>query len=318
MSHEVETMAYANATPWHGIGTNVDQHVSVDAMAEAAGLNWRLNLLPMEAETPEGDKVAVPGRYALVRDTDNKVMTVTGASWKPLQPKDTLNFMREYVEAGGAQLETAGSLRGGKVVWGLANLNAGFEVSRGDKVNGYLLITSPNEVGKSISVRTTTVRVVCANTLAMAEGGGEVHHRQSHLREFDVEAAKEKVAEAHETLAEAERRAKTLNGLKMNLEDAVKKVFVPRMFPDVAQDSEQLREIMDQDKQPKVLRELIDSVNNAPGATPNNGWGVLNGFTHWADHVAGRSQESRLYRAWMGDHANDKLAIERRLMELAS
>lgn len=318
MSHEVESMAYAHATPWHGLGANVNENVTVDGMLQAAGLNWSLNLLPMEAETPDGDRIAVPGRYALVRDTDNKVMTITGSSWKPLQPRDALNFMRDYVEAGGAKLETAGSLRGGKVVWGLARLNAGFEVTKGDRVNGYLLITSPNEVGKCISVRTTTVRVVCANTLAMADRASEVHYRQSHLREFDVEAAKEKVAEAHENLAEAERRARTLSGLKLNLEDAVKKVFMPRMFPDVAQDNDKLKEIMDQDKQPKVLRELIDSVNNAPGATPNNGWGVLNGFTHWADHTAGRSQESRLYRAWMGDHANDKLAIEHQLMELAS
>lgn len=313
MAHEVETMAYANAVPWHGIGARVDKCVSIDDMLQAAGLNWQVNLHPLHAII-DGEPVHVPGRFALIRDTDRRVLTVTGKSWWPLQNADTLGFMRDYVEAGGATLETAGSLRKGKIVWGLARLNHSFDVRPGDRVNGYLLITSPHEVGKAITIRTTTVRVVCANTMAMANATGTVNYRQNHLTAFDISAAKEAVGNAHEQLAEAEKRAKTLANLKLSLQDAVKLVLAPALeFETSGLDDGQ---IMDTALQPKSLQEIIESINTAPGAIPDNGWGILNGVTHWADHVTGHNNATRMFRAWVSDTGALKLDVEKRLLEL--
>lgn len=331
MSHEVETMAYANQVPWHGLGARVDTDVSVEEMLEAAGLNWRVNLCPMTAETPDGDHIRVKDRYALVRDTDNRVLTITGKSWHPLQNEDTLGLMREYVSAGGATLETAGSLRGGRVVWGLAKLNHQFNVTRGDAVNGYLLITSPHEVGKAITVRTTTVRVVCANTMAMANSMSEINYKQNHLAAFDTEAAKGAIALAHDELAEAEKRAKMLHKLKLDLKDAMQKVFIPSTMPKTLEPevgmtdeehAEHTREILDRiiqpEEQPAQLQQLVESYNNAPGAEPGTGWGAMNAVTYWADHVVGRNSNSRMWRAWVGDTGRMKLDAERRLLELAA
>lgn len=313
--HMVETMAYAGEVPWHGLGARVDQDVDCDEMLEAAGLNWDVNLWPLQAENSEtGEVISVKDRFALVRSTDKRVLTVTGKSWKPLQNRDTINFMKNYVEAGGATLETAGALRDGKLVWGLARLNMAFEVSRGDAVNGYLLITSPHEVGKAITVRTTTVRVVCANTMALANTQSDLNYKQNHLTEFDVEAAKEKVAQAHEHLAIAEQRAKTLFELKISIEDAVKQAIIPSVFPQLAS----VEGIMDPVNQPKPLQQLIHSINHAPGADRETAWGVLNGVTHWADHVAGQPGQARLYRAWAGDTMREKQLVEQRLYELAA
>ena len=134
MAHEVETMAYANEVPWHGLGARVDQDVSVEEMLKAAGLDWTLLKLPLTAELPDGSSLPIKDRFALIRDTDKRSMGVCGKVWHPVQPADTLCFMREYVEAGGATLESAGSLRNGRTVWGLAKLKHSFEVKKGDKV----------------------------------------------------------------------------------------------------------------------------------------------------------------------------------------
>lgn len=314
MAHEVETMAYAVEVPWHGIGARVDRDIDVDELLEAAGLNWEVNLLPLQARLPDGGTLDVDDRFALVRSTDHRVLTVTGKSWKPLQNKQTLDFMRDYVEAGGATLETAGSLRNGKIVWGLARLNHSFEVTKGDRVNGYLLITSPHEVGRAITVRTTTVRVVCANTMALANAQSDLNYKQNHLTEFDIEAAKAKVAEAHEHLAIAERRAKTLQALKISVEDAVRKAIIPAIMPEAAK----IENLMEPANQPKKLQEIIHSINNAPGADRKTAWGALNGVTYWADHVAGRDQASRMHRSWVGDTMRNKTDVEQRLFELAA
>lgn len=316
MAHEIESIAYANQVPWHGLGARIDDSATPEEFLKAAGLDWRVNLHPLVAQV--GDElVKVPGRFALIRDTDKKVMTVTGAAWKPLQNADTLDFMSRYVAAGGAKMETAGSLRDGKIVWGLAKLSHSFEVRPGDRVEGYLLITSPHVVGQAITVRTTTVRVVCANTMAMAERGGTVNYRQNHLTEFDVEAAREAVEAAHEDLAACERRARTLDRLKLSMEDAVTKVLLPTFMPEVLTDSDLIKDIMKADVMPKKIAEILHSIENAPGAIADNGWGVLNGITHWVDHVQGNTTETRMMRSWMGDYGRAKLDAEQRLLELA-
>jgi phage/plasmid-like protein (TIGR03299 family) len=320
MAHEVETMAYAVETPWHGLGARVDRSVTVDGMLEAAGLNWRLDRVPLIARMESGEEIEIENKFAHIRNTDRKVMAVSSGGWNPLQPAATLEFMRDYVEAGAATLETAGSLRDGKVVWGLARLNSTFEVRPGDKVNGYVLITSPNEVGTAITVRTTTVRVVCANTMAMAnrEGNGETHYRQTHMGAFDIAAAKEAIGDAHEQLAQAERNARTLDKLRISASDAVTKVLLPVFFPDV--EGEELAELSKLENMPLKLLEIMHSMETGPGNAEleGTGWGVMNGVTHWADHVAGRTQAARLNRAWLGDTCRQKLAVEKALLELAS
>ena len=42
MSHEVETMAYANEVPWHGLGVQVSDNLTPAQMLEAAGLDWKV------------------------------------------------------------------------------------------------------------------------------------------------------------------------------------------------------------------------------------------------------------------------------------
>lgn len=329
MAHEVETMAYANAVPWHGLGERVDQSVSVEEMQKAAGLDWELKTYPLTLGAPEGaegEEDAIVGtrvnRVAHVRSTDGKIMTVSDPRWKAVQPAEVLGFMRDYVQAGAATLETAGSLRGGKVVWGLARLNHEFEVRPGDKVKGYLLFTTPNEVGKATTIRTTTVRVVCANTMALAnkKGMGETHYRQGHMGEFDLKGAKEAVGNAHEQLAQAERNARKLDKLKLSIDDSITKVLVPVFFPEMAEDEEALAAMNSPEAQPKKLQEILASIETSPGADISKGtaWGMLNGVTHWADHVAGRSSEARLQRAWLGDNSVRKLQVEQKLLELAS
>lgn len=320
MAHEIvnEQIAYANEVPWHGIGARMQPDQSPEEFLEAAGLNWEVNPYPVYNQI-DGEFVEVPGRVTMRRSTDNKVMTHCSSSWHPVQNAEAVGFMTRYVNAGGAKMETVGALRDGQIVWGLARLEHGFEVRPGDRVNGYLLITSPHIVGKATQIRTTTVRVVCNNTMqaAMTKNGwnqGDVHYSQSHRQEFNVEDAREAVAAAIEELGEAERRAKIIDQLKLTVEDAVKKVIIPTFAPQMIG-----TEAMDLklEEMPKAIQQVLESMEQGPGAIPDTGWGVLNGVTHYCDHVGGRSPSTRMFRSWMGDYSQKKLKAERLLLELA-
>lgn len=316
MSHEIETIAYANEVPWHGLGVPVSDDISVDELLVKAGLDWTVSTHPLEA-IYNGTPIRIGDRVALVRDKDQQVLTIASPQWRPVQNRDVLGFFRKYVAAGGAKLETAGSLRKGRVVWGLANIGRSFEVGRGDKVQGYLLLSSPHECGRAITARLTTIRVVCANTLAAATEKDAATYSQNHLRDFDVQAAQAAVEQACDHLGEVERRAKVIAGLKISVEDVVQKVYAPVLYSGDDEALEKCRAAKVEDR-PARIRKLIDSLLHAPGAEPGTGWGALNGFTHWADHASGSTAELRLSKAWFGSLEPAKRKVEKTLLELAS
>ncbi len=40
--HLVQSMAYVNATPWHGLGNQLAPDQPLEVWAERAGMNWRI------------------------------------------------------------------------------------------------------------------------------------------------------------------------------------------------------------------------------------------------------------------------------------
>lgn len=314
MAHLVETMAYANTVPWHGLGYNVADTLTAKQMLKAAKLDWKVERKPLFL----ADGTEVDGGFAaLVRDKDNKILDVVGSKYIPTQNEEALEFFREFVEAGGAKMETAGSLKGGRYVWGLANLNASFKLKGNDQVKGYLLVGCPHEQGKSLLIKFTTVRVVCNNTLTLAlrtEKGKE--WRMSHRTSFgDVKRneAKEALGIARDQLGEFERNARILQKINISRADAIK-ILAGVFAPDA--DVKELVSDFDANGTPR-LQTLMDVYARAPGAQEGNAWGLLNAVTYYADHVASRTDDKRLTNAWIGRTANQKEKTLETLLAMA-
>jgi hypothetical protein len=168
-------------------------------------------------------------------------------------------------------------------------------------------------------VATTTVRVVCQNTMTLADREGKVNYRQNHLSEFNVNAARASIEAAHEQLSEQERRCKAMDALKLSIDDAILKVIAPTFLPEMMKEDEEMIQKMMIDPQlmPKKLAEIVNSVFHAPGATPDTAYGILNGITHFTTHVAGSTQEIRMSRSFAGDYRDKQSFAEKLLLELA-
>ena len=199
MAHEIEMvngvaqMAYAGELPWHGLGSQVSDDISTDGMMEAAGLDWSVTKQPMYYMDDLGEMGEVPGKSALVRSSDNKVMDIVGQDWNPVQNAEAFEFFREFVDSGDMKMHTAGSLKGGKMVWALAKVNDGFTIKTAqgeDSVESYLLFSNPHQYGKSIDVRFTPIRVVCNNTLTLSLNQNvDQYVRMGHQRPFNADDA---------------------------------------------------------------------------------------------------------------------------------
>jgi phage/plasmid-like protein (TIGR03299 family) len=315
MAHMVEMigdkaqMAYAGDVPWHGLGTKVPSDLTPEQMLQAAGLDWRVEAYPAIATLPNGEQINT-GHSALVRSSDNKVLDVITEDWNPMQNHDAFEFFNDFVSAGDMEMHTAGSLRDGRIVWGLAKVNESFELFGGrDQVDSYLLFTNPHQYGQSIDVRFTPIRVVCNNTLTLSlNSQSKSMVKVSHRREFDADLVKETLGVAREKLDRYKEMAAHLSQKRFNDESIVE--YFQRVFPVLTKKEDSEKELS---KSAKAA--LEDHLDSQPGAELGEGtwWAAFNTVTYMTDHIIGRSVDSRLTSAWYGANKN----LKTRALEIA-
>lgn len=331
MSHELELredgsalMAYAGGVPWHGLGKAVPADLTPQQMLEAAGLNWTVEKKPLyfdvatgktELSVNDGTLKVIAPASALVRSSDNKVLDVVTPKWNPLQNEEAFEFFHDFVMAGGMEMHTAGSLKGGRLVWALAKVNESFFVGRGekDKVQSYLLFSNPHQFGKSIDIRFTPVRVVCWNTICMALSGtrdltvSQQVVRANHRKPFDPEQAKVALGLAHGLLEEYKDAANFLAGKRFDSEKLNE--FFSSIFPRSG----------DSDEPSRNHLLAMEAIAKQPGANlePGSWWQAFNAVTFLTDHTLGRSTETRLDSAWFGSNRGLKSRALNEAVELA-
>lgn len=313
MAHMVETMAYAGEVPWHGLGVQVPSDLSPAQMLQKAGLDWQVQKVPAFSNI-NGTPVDV-GWSALVRSTDNKVLSVVSNEWNPVQNTEAFEFFHEYCAAGDMEMHTAGSLRGGQIVWVLAKIREAFELFNGDTVESFLLFTNPHKFGQSIDVRFTPIRAVCKNTLTLAlSQHSDRMIKKSHRREFNAAEVKEQLGIATDKLAKYKEMAEFL-GSKRYTGESLKEYF-NKVFPVLAYDKEKGPQRKEVSKSAALALEVVDT---QPGARFAEGswWQAFNAVTYLTDHKIGKSADNRLTSAWFGPNKNLKVKALETAVEFA-
>ena len=313
MAHMIETMAYAGETPWHSLGKKVPADLSPEQMLKAADLDWTVDKIPAFSKI-DGKSVNV-GVSALVRSTDNKVLDVVSNDWNPVQNHEAFQFFSEYCDAGDMEMNTAGSLRDGQIVWALAKVKDSFELFKGDQVDSYLLFTNPHKFGQCIDVRFTPIRVVCNNTLTLAlKEHSERVVKKNHRTVFDPSQVKEQLGIATEKLAKYKEMASFL-GSKRYTQDKLAEYF-KEVFPVLVYNKEKGPQRKELSKSATRALEVIDT---HPGANYAEGswWQAFNAVTYLTDHKIGKTADSRLQSAWFGANKNLKIKALEAAIEFA-
>ena len=366
MPAEVETMAYRMESradvPWHGLGTSIDHDAKPEEMLVVSGLDWTVSKRPLFA--PAGLESIGPGTdlatfedyikaggktlpvneyFALVRDSDSKVLGPSGKDYIPIQNRQAFDFFKKFTDAGQMRMETAGSLQGGKQVWVLAKLKQSFILPGNDEVTGYLLLSSPHIWGKSFVIKFVTIRVVCMNTFTMAMNEAKYGKgfRMPHIRAFDAEVAQEAAISlgiANELFDGFEATANKLARTKVDTDVVVRyiaDVFQPELIVEQfgksfykATEAKQAEMLLDPTS-PKVdasqfkrsAYDVLTAVNRQPGAdlesTRGTLWGAFNAVTYYSDHLAGRDRDNAIYSSWFGPKAATKSQALKRAIQMA-
>lgn len=185
MAHELESdksFASFRQPAWHGLGTVFEEEVSTKEMLKLANLqDWNVRL--EEVAIPDGFES--DRKYNYVTRTNpfdrsqNDILGVVGERYRILQNEELFDFGDALLDGGG-RWETAGSIKGGRQVFGSLALERETVLDPSgvsDKVNSYLLVNTSHDGSIAIQASVTPVRVVCANTLNLALGSGVGRNR---------------------------------------------------------------------------------------------------------------------------------------------
>jgi phage/plasmid-like protein (TIGR03299 family) len=310
MAHQLESVngetAFASLREpaWHGLGTVFNEEVSTTEMLKKAKLNdWNVRLEEVEIPTGmDSDK-----SYSfVVRDNpftngNKDVLGIVGERYVPLQNEELFDFADTLLDNGG-RWETAGSIKGGRVVFGSLALERETVLDPSgvsDKVNTYLLVNTSHDGSISIQASITPVRVVCANTLNLALGnrgrGGSVKQsfkiRHTQTAEGKIQVAREALGLANAYIDEFSLMANKMIETEVN-----KKKFdeiVLALYPKPKDEAKGAN---------KRWENKIDLINGIYVGQFNNtitgtAWGVANALTErldWYRNGRGGKSESIL------------------------
>lgn len=211
-----------------------------------------------------------------------------------MENREAFRFIDPFIQAGSAEYHTAGSLKGGQYVWVLTKLRGDpIEIARNDTVERYLLLSNSHDGKAAINVRFTPVRVVCWNTLTMAESDDaapflRIYHK-GNLKQT-MQKVQEVVNITHQTFEATLEQYRFLAQRQVqNIEKYVLKVL---RWPEA------------EEKKPQALSRIVELFDGGRGqqnpAVRGTLWAAYNAVTEWVDHERGR-EGTRLEAAWYGE-----------------
>ena len=315
MAHEVETMAYAGELPWHGLGVPVSNDLTPWQMQQKAGLDWGVK--KVDAFVNIGGQQVKTGQQALIRTSDNTILTNVGEGWNPVQNAEAFDFFNDFVMEGDMEMHTAGSLKNGQIVWALAKVKESFDLFGEDRVDSYFLFSNPHQYGKAIDIRFTPIRVVCNNTLTMSlNASADRAVKVGHRTVFDADLVKQKLGLATEKFAKYKDMAQFLSSKRFKVEDLLN--FYNDIAPHSTTEGKE-KTIASYEDLSRGAKMCYDALETQPGAEYGAGtwWQAFNSVTYYTDHQQGRNAENRLYNQWFGYNQTRKVKAAEKAVEYA-
>ncbi|MFZ6746136.1 DUF932 domain-containing protein [Undibacterium sp. JH2W] len=307
MAHLIETMAYVNEVPWHGLGNQLTAKQPIEVWAKQAGMAFDIKESPVRFMTESagslGANMTFPEQKVLYRSDTKAALSVVSSRYQVVQPREILEFYRDLTEVSGFELETAGVLKEGRKVWALAKTNQSATLKGNDVVNAYLLLATACDGSLATTAQFTSIRVVCNNTLAVALNNSSGAVKVPHNTNFDPQAVKRQLGISVASWDAFMYRMKTLSERKVKSHEAMN--YFLRVFTDPSNTASGLTN----ERAMKKVQELYDGQGKGAELSSSKGtaFGLLNSVTEYVDHQKrARTTDHRLESAWFGQGATLK------------
>lgn len=277
---------------WHGLGQVFSKEVTDSAeMLRLAGLDgWDVReqgLGILNADDTLADASwAVPAKAIVATiGGENRVLGVTGDRYEIIQNEEAFSFLQSLKD--GARWETAGAIKDGRVVFGSMAFDRDFVLDPSgvaDKVSSYLLVYTSHDGSTGLAGGITPVRVVCQNTLNIAQKGLKQTFKMRHTASIQERMAAEAALwrQANVYMDVFEQEAQTL--YKTPATDSQFFSIVENIFPKPEKDVKGA--VKKWETKMEVYTQAWKGEPNA--GIKNTAWGVFNALTEanqWGRNV---------------------------------
>jgi phage/plasmid-like protein (TIGR03299 family) len=319
MAHEIMikngVAQYASTQQeWHGLGQLMPAGQSIEAWQAAAGMDYEVLRGYVRYATERGQTAeqmqVVKDKVVLFRSDTKDALGVVSDSYKVVQPREVLEFFRNWAEAGGLTIESAGVLFGGKRYFATAKLADAVGLDgKLDTIKPYALLSTSADGSLATEGRWTGVRTVCNNTLRMARQDSAAF-RLTHRSEFKPEDLRSVLEDAQQEFKAFMEMGRTLAGIKVSRPLA--EDMTMHLFKTGTKDADAIRES-------RGFLRVMELFNGAAKGAElvtarETAWGWLNAVTEYTDHhIRAHNAENRTASALWGPGD----ALKNKAVELA-
>lgn len=297
----VETMAFVGAVPWHTLGNPIpnDKIYDIEHGVKASGLDWEVDVEP--CQTVSGKAIKTRLCY---RKSDGQHLGEVGPAWTPVQNWDMFKWFQPWLDAKVCALHTAGSLSSGSRVWVLCQVaDDPIEIVKGDEVLPFVLLSNGHDGKMAVRCGFTPIRVVCANTLAMA-------HNSASSKLIRVRHSS-KVAENMENIRNVMDLAKRdflaqADEYKLLAAKGINQADV-RKYVKIILDVENVADADLPTKTKNIMGEIFAMIETGRGQknplVQGTMWAAYNGVNEYLNYSKGRNASNRMDTLWFGQNA---------------
>lgn len=275
--------------------TNLTKTKKMEQWAKDADLEWSIKSSPLMFDVGLVDKDGAPlyqkddSRKVLYRSDTRTRLGVVSEGFNAVQPSQVLGFYQKISNKMNTNLEAAGWVKNGSMIWGLAKIGGAIRIKGQDEIRNYLMFSTANDGTKATTIHFMSKRMICNNMLNYAfseEKTSPFLIRIPHMQEITEE--KEDMI-IHEIISgngihwkNFENSANNMSDVGMKIEDATK--YFIDLFSVEGDDGEFILPI----NKEKVVLKLIDVYQNGIGqdtsSARNTLWGAVNAVTRYTDH----------------------------------
>jgi phage/plasmid-like protein (TIGR03299 family) len=297
MSHNIDfstgraAMAFIGSRNdiWHRHGQEMRPGMSTAEWAVAAGLDWKAVKVPALAALtgPEFDHIdpakrfaEVAGRKHIVRSDNGHPLGYVSDLYQPVQPADVLAWFEQYISVDERfQLDVAGSLKKGEIIWATATFRDSLKVG-GDEHKARLLMTTTFDGSGATINKGTMTRVVCNNTLDAALGSEKnTVVRTRHSTKFDGKRVGDELAVIAKGFSHYAAMGDAMAGVHMAAADVSNFFKAILDIPFDAKESDLSTRKLNQ------FNAIKDSYKTTCRETEQlTAWAALNAITRYVDH----------------------------------
>lgn len=281
----------------HNWGIDISDCKTMSEAITKAGLDWRVMECDVMANIvmPEGAtyfKQATRNK-ALVRSSDETILSVVGKDYKPVQNDLAFNFFDPIIQSGKATLDCAGSTKDGRMVYVAAKITgAEAEVLKGDPIKSFLLWSNSHGMNYALRGQFTSYRPSCTNAMT----GWYSNHGKSHGRDYISVPHKGDMNKAIEAMGRVIDQS--MQGFSMTIE-AYKKMAKTKMSATAFK--EYVREVLETPETELSMPRSYDVLERIYEVGPGQDikgvkgmyYGGYNAITHWIDNYRGKNDAQK-------------------------